>query len=161
IVAFTSCSDSPTGDVLDEAMLAGVKPEQLKGAPDPYYRDMDYGYLRDTKPDVKLSEAEERGRNTWIVWTFGNDRFWDYMANHTLGPFDWLKAVSPPPDFAYSTEDASPDHRINYDSPTNALGHDSCVGPGKFWVPISRDNRWKWYGLVNEPCFVKPTAADE
>ena len=161
LFGFASCSDSPTGVVQDEAMLAGVTADKLKGAADDYLRDMDYGYLRDSKPDVKLSEAEERGRISWIVWTFGNDRFWDYMANHTFGAFDLLKVLSSPPDFGYCTDDASPEHRINYDSPTNALSHDSCVGPNRFWVPISRANRWTWYGLVNEPCFVKPTAPDE
>jgi hypothetical protein len=159
-VSFTRCSDSPVGDVLDEAMLAGVKPEQLRGAADPYFADMDYGYQRATNPNLKLTEAEERGRNNWIVWTGGNDRFWDYMANNTFGAFDLLKVVSSPPDFGYCTDDASPDHRINYDSPTNALPRNACVGPGRYWVPISRDTRWKWYGLVNEPCFVKPTAPD-
>ena len=161
IMAFASCSDSPVGVVQDEAMLAGVTADKLKGAAEDYFRDMDYGYLRESKPDVVLNEAEARGRNTWIAWTFGNDRFWDYMSNHTYGAFDLLKVVSAPPDFGYCTDDASPDHRINYDSPTNALSHDSCTGPGRFWVTISRDNRWKWYGLVNEPCFVKPTAPDE
>ncbi len=155
------CSDSPSGDVLDEAMLAGVKPEQLKGAPDPYFQDMDYGYQRATNPNVKLTEAEERGRNNWIVWTGGNDRFWDYMANHTFGAFDLLKVLSSRPEFGYCTDDASPEHRINYDSPSNALTHDTCTGPGKFWVPVSRDNRWKWYGLVNEPCFDKPKGPDQ
>ena len=168
IMAFASCSDSPVGDVQDEAMLAGVKWEQLvpKLPLDPatkkYLADMDYGYLRDKDPKkYALSDEEENGRIEWIIWTFGNDRFWDYMANHTYGVFDLVKVLSSPPDFGYCTDDASPRHHINYDSPTNALSHDSCVGPGKFWVPISRDNRWTWYGLVNEPCFVKPTAPDE
>jgi hypothetical protein len=168
VAAFASCSDSPVGDVQDEAMVAGVKWEQLVPKkplpPDTkkYLADMDYGYLRASDPQkYELSDAEENGRIDWIIWTFGNDRFWDYMANHTYGAFDLLKVVSSPPDFGYCTDDAGPAHHINYDSPTNALSHDSCVGPGKFWVTISRDNRWKWYGLVNEPCFVKPTAPDE
>src|SRR5262249_19199985 len=93
LFGFASCSDSPTGVVQDEAMLAGVTADKLKGAADDYLRDMDYGYLRDSKPDVKLSEAEERGRISWIVWTFGNDRFWDYMANHTFGAFDLPTAL--------------------------------------------------------------------
>jgi hypothetical protein len=161
IGALAGCSDPPSGTVQDEAMLAGVKAEQLKGAADDYFADMDYGYLREARPELKLSEAEARGRNTWIAWTFGNDRFWDYMSNHTFGAFDLLKVLSSPPDFGYCTDDASPRHEINYDSPSNAMDYAACKTAGKYWVTISRDNRWKWYGLINEPCFVKPTAPDE
>src|SRR5262249_30603723 len=160
VMAGASYSDSPVGAVQDEAMLAGVKAEQLVPklplAPETkkYLADMDYGYLRASNPQqYELTDAEENGRIAWVIWTFGNDRFWDYMANHTFGAFDLLKVLSSPPDFGYCTDDASPQHHINYDSPTNALTHDSCVGPNRFWVPISRDNRWNWYGVVNEPCF--------
>ena len=44
---------------------------------------------------------EVRGRNTWIVWTGGNDRFWDYMANNTFGAFDLLKILSSNPHVGY------------------------------------------------------------
>ena len=77
------CSNEPAGVVKDEAMLAGVTADKLKGADDDYLHDMDYGYKIRTDPSLALSPAEIRGRNSWIVWTFGNDRFWDYMANHT------------------------------------------------------------------------------
>ena len=159
--ALAACSDSPSGAVQDEAMLAGVKAEQLKGSTEPYFADMDYGYLRAQRPELKLTDEEEAGRNTWIVWTFGNDRFWDYMANHTFGAFDLLKVLSSPPSFGYCTDDASPRHEINYNSPSNAMDYAACKLAGKYWVTISRDNRWSWYGLVNEPCFVKPNAPDE
>ena len=52
---------------------------------------MDYGYRRNSDPSVKLDAAGVRGRVSWVMWTFGNDRFWDYMANHTFGAFDLLK----------------------------------------------------------------------
>jgi hypothetical protein len=155
------CSNEPTGVVKDEAMLAGVTADKFTASADNYLDDMDYGYKRKTDPSLpELSPAEKRGRISWIVWTFGNDRFWDYMANHTFGAFDLLKVLSSEPNFGYCTDDASDRHFINYDSPTNALSHDACTGAGRYWVPISRDNRWKWYGLLNEPCFVKPTEAD-
>ena len=41
------------------------------------------------------------------------------------------------------------------------MGRVECGANGYVWVPISRDNRWSYYGLVNEPCFDKPTAPDE
>ena len=33
----------------------------------------------------------------WIVWTGGNDRFWDLMTNTTFGAFDLLKTISSHP----------------------------------------------------------------
>ena len=33
----------------------------------------------------------------WLVWTGGNDRFWDYMVEPTFGTFDLLKIVAPDP----------------------------------------------------------------
>src|SRR5690606_40778530 len=67
-----------------------------------------------------------KGRNNWIVWTGGNDKFWDYMSVKSFGSFDLLKVLS---------------------------NHPRLVeNPG-----YSRDNRWNWFGLVNEPCFRKNT----
>ena len=34
------------------------------------------------------------GRNTWLVWTGGNDRFWDKMTDYTFGAFDLLKIIA-------------------------------------------------------------------
>ena len=76
--------------VLDEAMQAQVGDERFVHAGDDYFHDMDGA--------VPLSPAEVKGRNMWIVWTGGNDRFWDQMGRPTLGAFDLLKIVAPPPD---------------------------------------------------------------
>src|SRR5262245_59350850 len=83
-----SCSEPPgrIGEVKDEAMLAGMKASDFKAADEDYFADMDYGYR-----GAKLDVAAVRGRNTWIAWTFGSDRFWDYMFNNTFGAFDLLK----------------------------------------------------------------------
>ena len=102
------------GHVQDEAMQAGVPASSFEAAADHYFEGMD--------PGVKLSEAENKGRNMWLVWTGGNDRFWDTIIKHSFGTFDLLKTIS--------------------------------SAPG---LPYSRDNRWKYFGIVNEPCFVKPT----
>jgi hypothetical protein len=82
-----------------------------------YFHAMDGG--------IKLSPAEVQGRNTWIVWTGGNDRFWDGITASSAGALDFLKTLS------------------SY--------------PG---LKASRDNRWRYLGLVNEPCFVKATGPD-
>lgn len=108
---------SKAGKVQDEAMLAGRTVESLPGAADPYFHDMDGG--------IQLTREEEIGRNNWIVWTGGNDRFWDYISVKSLGILDLLKTIS------------------SY--------------PG---LPATRDNRWEFLGLVNEPCYEKPQGPD-
>src|ERR1700736_6543496 len=60
------------GHVLDEALAAGRQAETFHAADEDYFRSMDDG--------TPLTPAEVRGRNTWIVWTGGNDWFWDTMT---------------------------------------------------------------------------------
>lgn len=103
------------GTVLDEALRAGRTAETFPAADEDYFHDMDGG--------GQLSANEVKGRNTWIVWTAGNDRFWEYMAQHSFGALDFLKTLSSHPSITH----------------------------------VSRDNRWQYLGLVNEPCFDKPT----
>ena len=74
---------------------------------------------------VPLTPEEIKGRNTWIVWTAGNDRFWDGLGVTAFGALDFLKTMSSHPA-----------------------------------LKTSRDNRWEYLGLVNEPCFVKATGPD-
>jgi hypothetical protein len=109
--------DGEIGHVLDEAKLAGRAAASFPAAEEDYYHDMDGG--------VPLSVDEVKGRNTWIAWTAGNDRFWDVMSVKSGGALDLLKVLSSNP-------------KLNY----------------------SRDNRWEYFGLVNSPCFTKPTAGD-
>lgn len=105
------------GTVLDEAMKVGRTAESLAAADEDYFHGMDRG--------AQLTTNEVKGRNNWIVWTGGNDRFWDYLAGHSFGALDFLKTLSSHPD--------------------PSMKH------------FSRDNRWRWLGLVNEPCFEKAT----
>ncbi len=105
------------GHVKDEAALAGWKAADFKAADEDYFHDMDSG--------TALTPDEVKGRNTWIVWTAGNDRLWDKMTLASVGVLDFLKTLS---------------------------SHPSLKG--------NRDNRWDFYGLVNEPCFEKATGPD-
>ena len=57
------------GQVVDEARLAGRAGNTFKHSEDPYFHDMDGA--------VTLTPQEEAGRNMWLVWSGGNDRFWD------------------------------------------------------------------------------------
>ena len=106
-----------SGQVLDEAQSSGRDAASLAAASEDYFHDMDGGIL--------LTADEIKGRNMWLVWTGGNDRFWDGLTASTFGAFDLLKIVT---------------------------SH-----PGQ---KFSRDTRWSYLGLVNEPCFDKPAAED-
>ena len=108
---------SKSGKVQDEAMLAGRTAESMPAADEDYFHDMDGG--------IPLTSDQVKGRNNWIVWTAGNDRFWDLISAKSAGNLDFLKTIS------------------------------SYLG-----LPASRDNRWQYLGLVNEPCYEKATGPD-
>lgn len=109
------------GTVPDEAKAAGWTRERLPAVAKPcneepadcsYFAHMDKGLLVKpadgasypkeilevaalTKlPPEQVRESASRGQNAWIVWTGGNDRFWDFAARNTAGSFDLLKTVS-------------------------------------------------------------------
>lgn len=126
------------GTVQDEALAAGRDADSFPGATEDYFADMDYGITRDPEavrqrlepyvPGISADDAVAavaQGRNNWIVWTAGNDYFWDYLSRESLGALDLLKTVSNHPSLKFS-----------------------------------RDNRWQYLGLVNEPCFDKPAGPD-
>lgn len=131
------------GKVKDEAMLAGRTVQSLPPAADPYFVAMDKELLKKPaagKPYPKeimevaemtnlapeaVRQAAIRGQNTWLVWTGGNDRFWNWAAAGTIGSFDLLKTISTYPGSAYG-----------------------------------RHNRFRYLGLLNEPCFKAPTGPD-
>jgi hypothetical protein len=117
LILLASCGKDQPGHVLDEASRAGRSPASFPAADEDYFRPMDGG--------VALTREEVQGRNTWIVWTGGNDRFWDKISIDSFGAFDLLKIVSSHPE-----------------------------------LRASRDNRWNFLGLVNEPCFEKATGPD-
>lgn len=104
---YASCAAPPSGErVTDEAMRAGRTGASLPGADEDYFRLMDGG--------VRLTPAEARGRNMWLVWTGGNDRFWDQLTALTFGSADLLKIVSSHPGLGYGR-----DNRWNYLGLTN------------------------------------------
>ena len=109
------------GKVEDEAKLAGRTADSFPAADENYFHDMDGGYKPERKP---LSENAIRGRNTWIVWTGGNDRFWDFMGNNTFGAFDLLKTVSSHPNIY-----ANRDNRWSYLGLVNEPCFEKASGP--------------------------------
>lgn len=114
------------GTVLDEARQVNRPANSFVAADEDYFHDMDGG--------VPLTPGEVQGRNTWVVWTGGNDRFWDSIGVTSLGGLDLLKTISSFP----NAISANPNDKMRF----------------------SRDNRWYYLGLVNEPCFEKPSGPD-
>jgi hypothetical protein len=115
-------AEPESGHVLDEARLAGRTPDSLPAADEDYFHDMDSG--------IPLQPEEIKGRNTWIIWTGGNDRFWDKISVSSGGALDFLKTLSS------NVPDSNPP------------------------LPAGRHNRWTWLGLVNEPCFEEAKGPD-
>src|ERR671923_218993 len=107
------------GTVKDEALAVGRNTESFPAADEDYFKQMDGA--------VDLTANEIKGRNNWIVWTGGNDRFWDYLVAKSFGAVDLLRILSSHPSVKH----------------------------------LSRDTRWQYLGLVNEPCFDKPKAPNK
>lgn len=78
------------GALPDEAAEAGVKAAHFRHAG--LHDGVDY--FRDMDGAIPLTEAEVQGRAMWMIWTGGNDRFWDKMIEPTFGTFDLLKIVA-------------------------------------------------------------------
>jgi hypothetical protein len=94
---------SKAGKVQDEAKLAGRTVDSLPAADVDYFHDMDRGSRvalgRAKDPynadgTLKLTPDEVKGRDNWIVWSGGNDRFWDAISVKSVGILDLLKTVS-------------------------------------------------------------------
>ena len=112
-----------SGHILDEALRASPSRDaaSFPAADEDYFHDMD----QDRNGPVALSREEIQGRNTWLVWTGGDDRLWDALGVKSAGALEFLKVLSSHPAQKYG-----------------------------------RQNRWEYFGLVNEPCFEKATGPD-
>ncbi len=118
LAMMAGCKHTPKpGEVQDEARRAGRPASSFPAADEDYFHDMDGG--------IALTPDEVKGRNMWLLWTGGNDRFWDTITLNSVGIVDLLKTISSYPGYKFS-----------------------------------RDNRWNYLGLVNEPCFQKATGPD-
>lgn len=108
------CGSGP-GETMDEAMCVGRTADTLPGSDEDYFRDMDYGVTKNPQalaqtlapyvPGITPEQAVKAaaiGRNNWIVWTAGNDRFWDYLTYRTVGNLDFLKTLSNHPSLKFS-----------------------------------------------------------
>src|SRR5258708_25442225 len=105
----------------DEAQRAGRDASSFPQAKEDYFHDMDNG--------VAMLPEQIQGRNMWLLWTGGNDRFWDKVTRNSMATFDLLKIVTSHPSQTY------------------------CDGKH-----FDRHSRWHWPGRPKQPRFRKPTA---
>jgi hypothetical protein len=94
LLTLAGATDPPArpGQVLDEARRSGRDPASLPAAVEDYFHDMDGGIRLEKDKATGLDPVI--GRNMWLVWSGGNDRFWDKMTRFTFGAFDLLKIVA-------------------------------------------------------------------
>jgi hypothetical protein len=118
------------GHVKDEALLAGRDASTFPAADEDYFHDMDGGIDLAAVAPAADKAALIKGRNTWLVWSAGNDHLWDTLVYRSAGALDFLKVLS---------------------------GHPALL---KIDPNFSRDHRWEYLGLVNDPCFEKATGPD-
>ncbi len=69
----------------DDAMAAGLTVADFPQVKADLFRPMDGG--------LKLTVDEIEGRNAWILWTAGNQVFWDRIAREGYGIVDLLKTL--------------------------------------------------------------------
>jgi hypothetical protein len=121
------CSDDGT---------AGRAASTFKQSEDPYFHDMDGG--------LALTPQEVAGRNMWLLWSGGNDRFWDRMTQYTYGGFDLLKIVSSHPSQGYSRA-----NRWAYLGLVNEPCFDGATGPDP-------QRRGLWLDIRGKGCAADP-----
>ncbi len=86
LIAFGSlsgCGKASSTAVLDDG--GGRQPEDFPELATDVFKPMDGG--------IALSVDEIKGRNTWNLWTGGNEQFWDRMARESFGLMDLLKTI--------------------------------------------------------------------
>ncbi len=128
-LAISGCGNgAEPGKVLDEARIAGRAADSFPAAGEDYFLDMDGG--------IALTPDEVKGRNTWMVWTGGNDRFWDGIARTSVGTLDLLKTLSSHPALK-----AGRDNRWHYLGLVNEPCFEKASGPDPSRFDLWLDRR--------------------
>jgi hypothetical protein len=83
VLLTSGCSRNNTPE--DEAKLAGLTPADFPQITADIFKPMDGG--------VKLEPNEIMGRNTWNLWSGGNQHFWNHVAQDSFGLMDLLKML--------------------------------------------------------------------
>jgi mono/diheme cytochrome c family protein len=146
-LSLAACKHEPKpgeGAVDDEAALANVKAEHFHHAG--LHNGVDY--FHDMDGAIPLTETEVQGRAMWLVWTGGDDRFWDSMVKPTYGTFDLLKIVAGRPE----SGNARPDRWNNL-----GVVNEPCYKPAAGPDP----NRFGLWLDVRDPACGPDPFADE
>src|SRR5215468_1462151 len=69
----------------DDAKAVGLTAADFPQTSADVFKEMDGG--------LPLTEDEIKGRNSWILWTAGNQVFWDRVANRLCGVVDLIKTL--------------------------------------------------------------------
>ena len=122
-----------SGEVLDEALQAGRKADSFPAADEDYLRDMDYGLTKDPEAvraalDPYVPGISAEDAVKAVVIGRNNWNIWTAGNDVLWDGFAKMGVI----DFLKTIS-----------------SHSS--------LKYSRDNRWYQLGLVNEPCFNKPT----
>ena len=80
-VLVSGCGKKPT--LVDDG--GGRSPEDFPEIAADVFKAMDGG--------IALSANEIKGRNTWNLWTGGNEQFWERMSRESYGLIDLLKTI--------------------------------------------------------------------
>ncbi len=75
----------PNTAIVDEAKAAGRTPADFPQITADVFKPMDGG--------IDLSPEEIMGRNTWNLWSAGNQAFWNHVAQDSYGLLDLLKTL--------------------------------------------------------------------
>ena len=81
-LTFSGCEKN---EPIDEAKAAGKTTADFPQITADIFRPMDGG--------INLSPEEIMGRNTWNLWSAGNQRFWNRVAQDSYGLMDLLKML--------------------------------------------------------------------
>ncbi len=76
-------------ETVDDAKAAGKTVADFPQTGSRAFDQMDGG--------IALTDDETMGRNTWLLWTAGDQTFWDRMAQQAFGLSDLLKTIDSRP----------------------------------------------------------------
>ena len=82
LLVFASCKKN---EPIDEAKAAGKSTADFPQITADIFKPMDGG--------INLSPEEIMGRNTWNLWSGGNEHFWNHAAQDSFGLMDLLKML--------------------------------------------------------------------
>jgi hypothetical protein len=82
LLVFASCKKN---EPIDEAKAAGKSTADFPQITADVFKPMDGG--------IDLSPEEIMGRNTWNLWSGGNEHFWNHAAQDSFGLMDLLKML--------------------------------------------------------------------